>query len=426
MTARWVLLALASLLALPALAGPVGVRDRQFVGPEGEPIILRGLNVAQSAKRKPYLPWQGPDEFALMKSWGCNCVRLLIIWAGIEPEPGSYHEEYLAAVRERLDWAQQAGLHVILDMHQDVYGEKYNHDGAPAWATVDGDLPYEPDRSLGWAAGYFQPAVMMAFENFWNDAPAPDGTGLQEHFVGAWRHAAEKLSDHPAVIGYDLLNEPFYGNLLGYPEALAILGKLVEVLPEGMNPMTFFTPVRGNEAQELLADPERFFPALDLADGLFRRFEEEKLAPFYRRIIEALVEVTPQAIFFLEPHIGASSGTHSFLTRPDMRGQEINIAYAPHFYDPGCSPKVPYDGNSARARIAFERMSEVGERLNAPVLLGEWGDAESPRETAPQYLADQGQLLRELGFSHCYWQYGRDLTERPGFPALLEVLAGGG
>jgi len=109
-----------------------------------------------------------------------------------------------------------------------------------------------------------------------------------------------------------------------------------------------------------------------------------------------------------------------------MGGQEINIAYAPHFYDPGCSPKAPYDGNSARARIAFERMSEVSERLNAPVLLGKSGDTETPRATAPQNLPDHGQLLREFGFSHCGWQYGRDLTVHPGFPALLEVLAGGG
>jgi len=426
MTTRYLALLLLGLALVPAVAGPVSVRDGQFIGPDGEPVILRGLNVSQSAKRAPYLPWQTRDEFQQMRAWNCNCVRLLVIWAGIEPEPGLYDDEYLAAVRERLDWAHEAGLWVILDMHQDVYGEKYNHDGAPTWATVDGDLAYQPDSSLGWAAGYFQPAVMMAFENFWNDAPGPDGVGIQEHLVRAWRHAAEKLGDHPAVIGYDLLNEPFYGNLLGYPEALAALSKLGKELPPGTNPMTLFTPARAEEAQTFLRDPDRFFAALDLGDDLFQRFEQGRLLPFYERIIQALVEVTPEAIFFLEPHIGAASGAHSFLTRPETGGHEVQIAYAPHFYDPGCSPKAPYDGNPARARVAFERMRETADRLAAPVFLGEWGDAESPAETAPEYLKDQGELLRELGFSHCYWQYGHDLAERTGFPALLEVLAGDG
>lgn len=219
------------LAAMPAAAGPVDVREGQFVGPDGEPMILRGLNVAQSAKRPPYLPWQGPENFAEMSRWGCNCVRLLLIWAAIEPRPGQYDDQYLAAVRQRLDWAHDAGLYVILDMHQDVYGEKYGHDGAPVWACMDGDAAYQPDPSQHWGASYFQPAVMTAFENFWQDAPAADEVGVQEHFVRAWRHAAEQLGDHPAVIGYDLLNEPFYGNVLRYPEAIAALMQLQFILP---------------------------------------------------------------------------------------------------------------------------------------------------------------------------------------------------
>ncbi len=417
-----VVLALVCMTALPAPGGPVAVDGTRFLGPDGRPVILRGLNVAQSSKRPPYMPWQTPEEIAAMAQWGCNCMRMLITWAAIEPRPGEYDDDYLAAMRERLDWAHEVGLWVILDMHQDLYGEKFGGDGAPGWATVDGGLPYDPARGLSWAAGYFEPAVMAAFESFWNNADTPDGTGLQDHFVAAWRHAAERLGDHPAVIGYDLLNEPFYGNVLGYPEAIQALMQLGQVLPEGTDPMGLFTPARSDRAAELLQDPERYFSLVDMGDDFFRRFETERLLPMYERVVQSISDVTPEAIFFLEPHIGAASGAHSFLERTEgLEG--VRLAYAPHFYDPGCAPQTPYDGNPERTRRAFERMQEVSGRLNAPVLLGEWGDAESPPETAQQYLRDEAGLLRDLGFSHCYWQYGPKLTESEAFAPLLDALA---
>lgn len=422
MTRASVVLLLGCLAAMPGTAGPVSCRDRQFIGPDGNPVILRGLNVAQSAKRAPYLPWQKPEHFVQMSQWGCNCLRLLIVWAAVEPQPGKYDDQYLASVRQRLDWAQQAGLYVILDMHQDLYGEKYGGDGAPQWACVDNGAAFDPQPGQHWAANYFQPAVMVAFDSFWQDAPGPDGVGLQEHFVRVWRHVAEKLGDHPAVIGYDLLNEPYYGNVLGYPEAFAVMLQAQSALPAGANLLALFTPARSEELQEVLADPARFFSILDLANDLFRRFEQERLMPLYERVVRELRQVTPEAIFFLEPHIGAASGAKTFLTQPQAPDGPVRIAYAPHFYDPGCSPSLPYDGNPARARTAFQRIQEVSQRLEAPVLLGEWGDAESPAQTAQHYLRDQAQLLREFGFSHCYWQYGPQLPRRPAFPTLLEVL----
>ena len=67
---------------------------------------------------------------AYARDWGMNAVRLLTTWAAVEPEQGVYDEAYLDALAERLDWAKDAGLHVVLDMHQDVYGEGFGFDGA--------------------------------------------------------------------------------------------------------------------------------------------------------------------------------------------------------------------------------------------------------------------------------------------------------
>ena len=417
-------LALVCLVAETGLAGPVGVRDGQFIGPDGKPVILRGLNVAQAAKVPPYLPPQTQADFAKMPQWGCNCIRYLIAWAGIEPQPGKYDDEYLAAVRRRLDWAQAAGLYVVLDMHQDVYGVKYGFCGAPAWACLDGGAPFERNPGEHWAANYLKPAVLAAFDSFWQDAPGPEGVGVQTRFVRAWRHVVEKLGDHPAVIGYDLLNEPFYGNVLQYPETLAAFVELQARLPKGANPLSLFAAQRSEEMRQLVADPDRLYPAVDCADAAIRRFEEERLMPFYRRALPILRQVTPDAILFVEPHIWASGGAHSFLTREGVGGAGARLAFAPHYYDPGCAPDVPYDGNPARAKVAFLRMQEVARRLDAPVFLGEWGDAESPAQTAVQYLRDQGRLLRELGFSHCYWDDSSDVSQKPVFEALREAWRG--
>jgi endoglycosylceramidase len=400
------------------LAGPVGVWHGQFVGPDGKPIILRGLNVAQASKIPPYLPPQTSAGFAKMPGWGCNCIRYLILWAGVEPQPGQYDDAYLAAVRERLDWAQAAGLYVVLDMHQDVYGVKYGFCGAPAWACVDGGAAYEVNPAEHWAANYLKPAVLAAFDNFWEDAPGPGGVGVQTRFRRAWQHVVLKLGDHPVVIGYDLLNEPFYGNVLRYPQTFAAFAKMAAMLPRGVNPMSLFSAQRSEEMRQFVADPNRLYPAIDCADAAIHRFERERLMPFYKRMIAALGPMTPDAIFFLEPHIWASGGAHSFLTRKEVGGEGVRIAFAPHYYDPGCAPDVPYDGNPARARIAFLRMQEVARRLDAPVFLGEWGDAESPATTAVQYLGDQAKLLRELGFSHCYWDGTSDASQKPVFDAL--------
>ena len=59
------------------------------------------------------------------------------------------------------------------------------------------------------------PAVQRAFDNFWADKPAPDGIGLQEHYINMWKHIASRFARNKAVLGYDIMNEPFNGSQAG-------------------------------------------------------------------------------------------------------------------------------------------------------------------------------------------------------------------
>src|SRR5205807_524188 len=107
----------------------------------------------------------------------------------------------------------QHGIVSLLDFHQDLYNEEFQGEGAPAWATQDGGLP---NPALGFPGNYFaNPAENHAWDAFWSDAAAPDGRGLQEHYVGALAHVATYFRAATSVAGYEVMNEPWPGD--GWP-----------------------------------------------------------------------------------------------------------------------------------------------------------------------------------------------------------------
>ena len=61
--------------------------------------------------------------------------RVLFFWQDLEPAPGAYSSVYLARIEQILDWAERYDVQVILDAHQDVYGEEFGSGGIPSWAT---------------------------------------------------------------------------------------------------------------------------------------------------------------------------------------------------------------------------------------------------------------------------------------------------
>ena len=136
-------LALLATGSLPAADGPgfLSVRGERFVDAEGRQVLLHGLCVISKNKAENYLSWHGPQDFAALRDWGMNCVRLGILWDGLEPKPGFFDETYLKGVDQRIAWAKAAGVFVFLDMHQDLYSCKYS-DGAPEWATLTDGEPH--------------------------------------------------------------------------------------------------------------------------------------------------------------------------------------------------------------------------------------------------------------------------------------------
>ncbi|MCX7427672.1 MAG: cellulase family glycosylhydrolase [Planctomycetia bacterium] len=104
-------------------SAPLTVRGAAFRDAHGRQVILSGINLVDKEPKDGFNVAKGPQQFAQLRAWGFNCVRLGIVWAGVEPEPGRYDEAYLAQVDKAIQWAAQHGIYVILDMHQDLYSD---------------------------------------------------------------------------------------------------------------------------------------------------------------------------------------------------------------------------------------------------------------------------------------------------------------
>lgn len=160
-----------SLGPLPEYAptGFVGTDGVVFRDEIGRMLILRGVNVSNGSKGPPFFPaWLEQGHFQELADRGFNVVRFLVIWEAVEPEEGVFDSEYLDMVEDRVQWATDAGLYVLVDMHQDIWGPKFGGDGAPGWATLDHGLPFNPSAGM-WFLKYGEPAVCQAFQSFWDN-----------------------------------------------------------------------------------------------------------------------------------------------------------------------------------------------------------------------------------------------------------------
>jgi len=173
--------------------------------PQGRAVILRGVNLSGDHKAKPYLGADQPEDLARIRAWGFDAVRFVMTWTAVEPSRGQIDEGYLDELARRMEWARAADLLVVVDMHQDVFGEGFGGDGAPRWACDEEKYAAHKPTSP-WFANYASPPVMACFDRLWTDAE------LGGRFAEAWRRVAARLAGAGAVVGFDVINEPHWGS----------------------------------------------------------------------------------------------------------------------------------------------------------------------------------------------------------------------
>jgi endoglycosylceramidase len=175
-------------------------------------LVLHGVNMVN--KFPPYDLASigfGPDDVAFLAREGINVVRVGVIYAAVEPNPGQYDDAYLDSIAATVQLLQAAGIYALLDFHQDAFSAVFSGEGFPAWAVLTDDLPVAPITAFP-AAYATDPSLQRAYDNFWANAPGPGGVGLQDRYAAAWAHVASRFRDVPGVVGYDIFNEPFPGS----------------------------------------------------------------------------------------------------------------------------------------------------------------------------------------------------------------------
>lgn len=407
------------------------IDGRAFVDEHGRSVLLHGVNMVSKDKGKGYVGMFNEADFARVREMGMNCVRLGIIWDGLEPEPGVYNDDYLSRMDELIGWAEKYGLYVFLDMHQDLYSCKYS-DGAPEWATLTDGRPHITEGNMVWSDAYVtSPAVQRAFDNFWANTPASDGVGIQDHYAKAWQHVAKRYADNTTVIGYDIMNEPFAGTAFLQGQALMVK-KAAELLShrdefkemslEDLS--TFWMSKEGRLAMLRLFQDIRLYSAItDDSAPVYQKFEREQLTPMYQRVTGAVREVDTNHILFLGSHYGCNMGVYSGIEKVvDAKGNPDPLqAYVPHGYDIVVDTPFMPKADAGRVRHIFERHAAKSKEMGIPMLVSEWG-ALGGSKGVVRHAWDLARIFEQLLTSDAYWHYNRNMAKFACLPAIQRAI----
>jgi len=206
----------------------------------GRERVFHGTNVV--FKTSPFIPISShfdarysfsEEDARLLASMGYTTIRLGVLWAGLEPTRGVYNLTYLEEAIQIVEIAGAHGLYVVIDMHQDVFNRKYCGNGVPDWAAVPHEenfpypieVEYEKDNnsyprredcnSVQWPNYHFTTALSKSVGRFYDNYE-----GLLEQFAKFWGKVAETFADFEEVLGYEIMNEPWCGDVFEDPTLL--------------------------------------------------------------------------------------------------------------------------------------------------------------------------------------------------------------
>ena len=308
----------------------------------GAQVVLRGVNVNQLGDyyaADPGLPTVQPlteQDFVDIAAMGFNSVRLVLSWSLLEPVNGRIDPAAIDRAKQAVSWAADHGIHVVLDIHQDAWGKGVvapegttcragtspmtGWDGAPDWASHYDEAP--PCQFTG---RDLAPNVLRAFTSFYADRD-----DIQDGLVAVWGRLASEFGGDPAVVGYDLLNEPSFaeqapltsGMLLGRYYARAI-----RAIRSGE------ARVPGGYAHPVFLEPSIWWSG----------FGVDPLPP------------------------------HGFTT-------DSQVVFAPHLYN----ESITMDQSLGLTTVGIERgyalAARAAARWGAPLWVGEWGTFGDPAE----------------------------------------------
>lgn len=414
----------------------ITTQGRIFIDSEGRQRIFNGVNLCDKGYNEDGNPDRiyKPDEYfneeviKTLADNGFNIVRLGLTWDAVEPHPGEYNEEYLAKVRRVADLCEKYGIYFYLDMHQDLYsgGKDLAGDGAPEWACLTDGAKQKPTKFV-WAEGYFWgKAVHRAFDSFWQNREY-NGVPLQTWFCNMWKHVAQEFKDHPALFGFDMLNEPFPGSDGGKVFRKLIAGVAKTVIFDKRCKILWLAKqlFTGNAIRclEPFSDYSLLRKATSNADALIHKFDTGYYSEFINRTASAIREVTDNGIIMMENSYYSNLGIPYSTPAVTVGGKrEEKLCFVPHAYDMMVdTPEYKYASNTRVGGI-FDEHRRSQERLGVPLLVGEWGGQSEGTEWLHhiKYLLDKFDSYQ---WGQTYWCYYDGLFENPIMGDLRRTFA---
>jgi endoglycosylceramidase len=334
---------LSALAILPSVApaapvGPLSHEGRWITDKAGRVVTLHGWNmVYKVGSYRPEDAGFGANDVKFLRRHGFNTIRLGIIQNGIEPAlPGPdgkprYREGYFKSIARTEKLLSKNGIFTMLDVHQDLYNERFEGEGFPDWAVV-GDaatLPAEPKQ--GFPANYLvMPALSRAFDLFWQNEKDAAGRPLQDSFAAMWAELARRFEGKKRVLGYNILNEPWPGT--EYATCVSLSG----------------------------------CPSLD----------ERYLQPFTERVIQAIRSVDQRGLIWYAPFLTFDFGADTNLT--DM-GPNQGFAFNMYCLA-DIIPGTPPSACSATYEITLDNADRQSRQTDDALLMTEYAATNDMRK----------------------------------------------
>lgn len=349
-----------------------------LIDEDGRERIFHGTNIVY--KGHPYAPPKvpidtemsfGAEDMDQLASWGFNSIRLGITWAGAEPLKGQYNHTYLSRLHEIVDELGQRGIYSYVELHQDALAERFCGNGLPNWAIDASTAQSFPQPLLGitkylvnnsdglpsvadcnrvlWADYYSTKAVAKSFQRIYDNT---DGIG--DRVVLLWQEVAKVFKDSRWLLGYELMNEPWPG--------------------------------------DQWANPTLVYPGVA---------DKANLAPFYRKISAAILEIDPDHLIMYEPIPWNNGFKAGFEESPCGEKGANKSVFAYHFYDPPdlMSPASYMGTRTADAKRlrSASFLTEFAASWNVP-------DKTAPRHD-PAHIKDIVAAAERYKQSWSGWEY---------------------
>jgi aryl-phospho-beta-D-glucosidase BglC (GH1 family) len=211
-------------LCLGAQPAFVHQNGKELIGRDGQPLVLRGINLGN---------WLVPEGYMFRLEHGPQSAREIdaLFRELIGPEATDafwqkWREAYIS--RGDIQLIRGAGFNSVrIPLHHALFGEK-----GPGFEYLD--------RAIAWCreAGLYVILDLHAAPGGQTGANIDDSWGYpwlfesrraQDETIALWRRLASRYANEPAVLGYDLLNEPIphYPALQKYNSELEPLFKRI-------------------------------------------------------------------------------------------------------------------------------------------------------------------------------------------------------